>query len=250
MSLSCTARGTNSGSAAGGTLTIVPSGDFARGSLAVLVIAYDNSGGSGADPYTAITDNSGYGRPWTSRLNQLRDPSSASNGCVLRIFTAPVDAPLTTGHTITVSAGTAAAFAAALWEVVPDAGYVALFALTATGSGGASTTPSDAGPTVQVDQVSIGGVAYEYGQAPETSDTDVTNGTWSTRQNANAGSTTSGMSVCTQWKLQTTTSSTQTYNPTYTNSSDWAAGLISVKQEFGGRVQSGGTVLFNDPGSA
>lgn len=250
MSLSCTARGTGGSGTAGTALTIAPNGDFAIGSLAVLVIAYDNSGGSGADPYSSITDNSGAGRPWLPRHNTLRDPSTASAGCVLRIFTANINAPFTTSHTVTVTTSANAVWAAALWEVVPDAGYVALFAATATGSGGASTTPSDAGPTVNVGQVSIGGVAYEYGQAPATSDTDTTNGTWSTRQNTNYGSTTSGISVCTQWKLQTTTASTQTYNPTYTNSSDWAAGLISVTQEFGGRIAThGGVTLFNDPGS-
>lgn len=235
MSLSCTARGTGGSGTAGTSLTATPSGNFAIGSLAVLVIAYDNSGSSGADPYSSIADNAGFGTRWFAKHNTLRDPSTASSGCVLRIFTCQVDAPLTTSHTVTVTVSANAAWAWALWEVVPDSGYVALYASQATGSGGTGN-PTCTSPTVNVGEVCIGGISYEYGEAPATTDSDTTNGTWSTAQSANYGSTTSGISVSSQWKLQTTTASTQTFNQTRTNSSDYAAGCISAKQEAGSRV--------------
>jgi hypothetical protein len=249
MALAATARGTGGNATAATSLTISPNAEMAIGSLAVLVIAYDNSGSSGADPYSSVADNAGVGHIWLPRHNTLRDPSTASSGCVLRIFTCALGAPLETTDTVTVTVSSSAVWAAALWEIVPDPGYTAAYASQATGAGNATTTPSATGPSCAVGDITIGGIAYEYGETTVTKDTDTTNGTWNTAQDVAFGSTTSGMNVCTQAKVQTTTPSTQTYNTTHTTSSDWAAGCITVTQIFGTRVRSGGAAIFQDPGA-
>ena len=137
---------------------------------------------------------------------------------------------MVSANTITVTFGTATASKTwALWEVTAAAGKYADYLATGTGAVGASTAPSVTTDSIAIGDMVIGGVAYEYGQAPATSDTDTTNGSWSTRQNANIGSTTSGTSVCTQTKV-VSAAGAQTYNPTYTNSSDWAAGYIEVDE--------------------
>jgi hypothetical protein len=68
--------------------------------MAVLCLAYDNSGASGADPYNSISDS--LGNTWTSRQAALYDPGAASAGVALRIFTTNQSAgTLTTGSTVT-----------------------------------------------------------------------------------------------------------------------------------------------------
>ena len=231
MALTSTARGTATLVTSNTTFVITPASYPAAGSLLVLCLAYDNSGSSGADPgITSVVDSKG--NTWTTRHTTLRDPSTASSGTVLRIWTTRQNAgTLVSADTITVTFTNAtAAKVGALWEITAATDFYADYLATGTGAGGASTAPSVTTGTIVVGDMTIGAVAYEYGEVPATSDTDTTNGSWSTRQNNNIGSTTAGNSLCTQTKVQTTADSTQVYNPTYTTSSDWAAGWISVRE--------------------
>ena len=230
MALSSTFLGkgtSSSGTSVVCTPTTYPS---AAGTLLVLVMAYDNSGSNGADPgVSSIVDSQG--NTWTSRHNTLRDPSSAASGTVLRIWTTRQDVGrLVSANTITVTLGAAAVKVWVLWEITAGAGNYADFLATGTGAGGASTTPSVTTGTIVVGDMTIGGVAYEYGANDPTGDSDANNGSWSTQQTTRTGSTTSGQSVASQTKVQATADSTQTYNVTYTNSSDWACGWISVRE--------------------
>jgi hypothetical protein len=235
MALARTARGTATSTTSGtNNLTRVPTGDFAANSLAVLAVAYDNSGSSGADPFGtgSVTDTAG--NTWTSRHATLRDPSTASSGCVLRIFTTSMNAAtLTTGHTITFTTqSNVTAKVCSLHEITAAASYKATYLSTGTGAGGASTAPSVTTGTISVDDLTFGAVANEYGTAQtlSTPDADATNGSWDTNTYVEIGTTTSGMNLTVQAKLQTTANSTQTYNLTMATSTDWAAGWISVDE--------------------
>lgn len=232
MALTSYARGT--GLAAGATTAVItPSTYPAAGSLLVVVVAYDNNAASGADPGCTVTDSKN--NVWISRHTTRRSPGNATNdGTMLRIFTTRQEVgTLVSPNTITVTFGGATVrAAAALWEVTAGASLFADFIATGTGAVGASTTPSVTTGTINVGEMTVGGVANEYGTAQtlSTPDADSTNGTWSTNQYAETGSTTSGQNVTSQTKVQTTTSSAQTYNLVMATSADWAAGWIVVAE--------------------
>jgi hypothetical protein len=74
-------------------------------------------------------------------------------------------------------------------------------------------------------------VAMEAGTTQTlTGDADTTNGTWSAAQYAEIGSTTSGSAIGSQRKVQTTTASTQTFNPTLGLTCDLICSWISVRE--------------------
>jgi hypothetical protein len=71
-------------------------------------------------------------------------------------------------------------------------------------------------------------MAHEYGQAA-TDDSDTSSGSWAAGEKGNVGSTTSGMSLCCQTKI-VTAAGTQTFNPTWANSSDNSEGWIQIAE--------------------
>lgn len=215
MALTGTDRGgsaTNTGGQS--TLVVTPASNFAARSWACLIVAYDNSGASGADPYSSITDS--VGNTWTPRRNQRISPGNAANdGQCLRAFTSDMSvAKLTTSDTITVSFGgtTTVARSWALHEILPGAnGQVAYVT-------GAEETATTATPTITTSSITsgdlvIGAVGREGNEAP-TGDSDTSNGSWSSVLGGRVGTTTAGSQCVTQRKVVTGTG-TQTYNPTF-----------------------------------
>lgn len=224
------ARGTgarNTGSES--SYAIVPASAFSgvSGAMAVLAVSYDNSGSSGADPYSSISDTNG--NAWTSRQNALIDPGAASAGQALRIFTTPMaGGALDTGDTITVSFGnTTVARSYALWEVIPQAGYAIAYGT------GAVETATTASPTITTSSIAEGdiviGAIGREGNDAHTADSDTTNGVWGTAQASGVGTTTSGSQVASQWKVATA-AGTQTYNPTFGSSRDACEAWVSIVQ--------------------
>ena len=220
-------RGTGGNNTAATTIDIVPQQNFSSNTLAVLALAYDNSGGGGADPYSSITDNAG--NTWTSRLNRLNDPGAASAGSTLRIFTSFVSSLLTT-NTITVSfnsSTTAKSFTLTEFSSnTPD--FIAGFLSAGTPATGTSTTPTAAALSMTSGDAIFGAMANE-GNATITADTDTTNGSWSTQQTQNNGTGTSGMQVASQFKIVNATGN-QTYNLTLSASGDWVIGAIRIRE--------------------
>ena len=231
MALGNVSRGTGGNAVAATTITLSPSDNFASNSLAVLVIAYDNSGTSGADPYSAISDS--LGNTWTSRVNTLNDPGAADAGNVLRIFTSQMNAaPLRTDTVITVNFGTFSVTAKAwtLTEVTAAVTSYAGYLATATGATGTSVSPTITSSSITTPRVILGGLSVQYGtEEVITADTDTSSGSWSTQQTAAYGSTTSGISVSSQVKT-TNATATQTFNPTLGTSATWAIGWISISE--------------------
>lgn len=230
MSLTITARGSSSDKTSASSISISPASNFGAG-LAVLVVAYDNSTSTGADPFTSsgtITDTSG--NTWTSRAARTNTAaSSANDGTIIRVFTSPQNvATLTTTSTITLGSLSTAVVAKAwaLWQATSNSGeayYVT--GATTTGSGTAFTFTTG---SIAVGDAVVCGLALEA-DSSGADDADTTNGTWSTGQAANTtgNPTASNQGVRSQYKIQTTTASTQTWNFTTANS-DWAAAWIQI----------------------
>lgn len=226
MPLTGTNRGTGGNTTAGTNITITPASNFSSSTMAVLAIAYDNSGGGGADPYSSITDS--VGNTWTPRINVLNDPGAASAGSTLRIFTSNMTTALTTANTITVSfSSSTTAKSWTLSEIAAGTNFIVEY-VTGASATGTSTTPTITSSSITSGNLILGAMGNE-GNATITADSDTTNGTWSTQQTINNGTGTSGMQIASQYKV-TTGTGTQTYNLTLSASGDWCIGWIEVRE--------------------
>jgi hypothetical protein len=220
--------GTGGNNTAATTIAIVPNSNFTSGSLAVLALAYDNSGGGGSDPYSSITDNAG--NTWTSRLNNLNDPGAASAGSTLRIFTSRINT-LTTSNTITVTFGSSTT--AKSWTLTQFTSDItnsfADFSSIGNTFTGSSTTPTTTQILVTSGQAVFGAMANE-GNATVTADSDVSFGTWSTQQTIANGTGTSGMQVASQFKIVNSSGLMDPYNLTLSATGDWVMGVILISE--------------------
>lgn len=216
MSLSGTDRGANNNNTGATSVVVTPASNFAAGSKAVLCLAYDNAGGSGADPFSSITDS--VGNAWVTAQAALYDPGAASAGVTLRIFESHMDvAALTTGNTITVSFGAVSVTAKSwtLHEIAPASGCRVVLVASGVNAGAATGTPTVTTGTITNGDMVIGAGASESSNT-WAGDGDTSNGNWSTHQTSGAGTGTSGMATTAQRKVVTATA-TQTYNPTLTS---------------------------------
>jgi hypothetical protein len=233
MALTGTDRGTGTHNTSATSFTLNPGSNFTAGALAVLCIAADNSVSGGAtNNITGVTDS--LGNAWRARQKPIFDNGAASAGVQGGIFTTDQGAgTLQTGTTITVTFGTAAvAKTWTLMEVTAAAGFKAM-ALTGANAAGqaASSAPTVTTGTIAVGDMVIATVAMEAGTTQTlTGDADTTNGTWSAAQYAEIGSTTSGSAIGSQCKVQTTTASTQTFNPELGLTCDLICSWISVRE--------------------
>lgn len=222
-----TARGTGGNNTSGASIVITPSGTIPAGSMAVLVLATDNSGTAGSTPATPSSGTDSVGNTWTRRVNPIYDPGAASAGVELAIYTSVLTTQLTTSDNLTLSVTTMTAKAWALWQVTPDTGMVMTFSDSGNNTGAASASPTVTTSTLDTDDVVIGGGGAESANT-WTQDGDTSNGNWSSQQADGYGTGNSGMSVTSQAKV-VTASATQTYNPTLT-SADVILGWVSLRQ--------------------
>jgi hypothetical protein len=233
MALTGTDRGTGTHNTSATSFTLNPGSNFTAGALAVICLAADNSSSGGAtNNITSVTDS--LGNAWLALQKPIFDNGTASAGVQGGIFTTNQSAgTLQTGTTITVTFGTATvAKTWTLMEVTAAAGYQAMVLTGANAAGqAASNAPTVTTGTIAVGDMVIATVAMEAGTTQTlTGDADTTNGTWSTAQYAEIGSTTSGSAIGSQRKVQTTTASTQTFNPTLGLTCDLICSWISVRE--------------------
>lgn len=233
MALTGTDRGTGKHQTSASSFTLNPGSNFTAGALAVLCIAADNSStGGSTNNISSVTDS--LGNLWRARQLPIFDNGSASAGVQGGIFTTDQSAgTLQTGTTVTVSFG--AATVAKTWtlmEVTAAAGSQALVLTGANATGQAGVpAPTVTTGTIEVGDMVIAMVAMEAGTTQTlTSDADTTNGTWSAAQYNETGSSSSGSAIGSQRKVQTTTASTQTFNPTLGLPCDLICSWISVRE--------------------
>lgn len=233
MALTGTDRGTGTHKTSASSFTLNPGSNFTAGALAVLCIAADNSStGGSTNNISSVTDS--LGNLWIARQLPIFDNGSASAGVQGGIFTTDQSAgTLQTGTTVTVSFG--AATVAKTWTLMEVTAAARSQALVLTGAN-ATGQPGSSWPTVTTGTIEVGDmviamVAMEAGTTQTlTSDADTTNGTWSAAQYNEIGSSTSGSAIGSQRKVQTTTASTQTFNPTLGLPCDLICSWISVRE--------------------
>jgi hypothetical protein len=233
LALSISNRGSGTHNTGATSFTLSPTSNFASGSTAVLCVAADNSSSGGTtNDFTTVTDT--LGNTWTRQQNPVFDNGAASAGVQGAIYTSELTSALQTGTVITVNFGSSpVAKTWTLTEVAPAAGKVARYRTGGTKAAGATGTAATSGASasVNVGEVLVNAIFIEAGTTQTcTGDSDTTNGTWSTLQYAEIGSTTSGSCIASQAKLQTTTASTQTHDVTLGISSDYHSAYAIIQE--------------------
>lgn len=208
MSLTVTLRKAGAtGTASAGTFAFSPASNCTAGQLLVLVFTSENSAAGGTNPYSSIADS--LGNTWTRRVYNHSTAGTANDGVCLNFFTTQQNAgTVTTGTTITVTYGTnTPGEGAVLWEVSSNTGSADY--VNGNTTAGYWSIASIVTDTVAVGEVIFGALA-RTGGVTASGDSDTTNGTWSTQQTAVPGF--NYANVTSQYKIQTTTPSTQTYD--------------------------------------
>ena len=228
MALTGTDRGAGFHATAATQVTPKPTSNYTPGTLAVLLIAYDNAGSAGADPYVSVSDPAG--NIWTSRQNALTDPGAASAGIAMRAFTAYIW-QLTTadGPQINFGGATPAAKAWAFHEIAGAAGSTAEYVTGGVANVAATANPTITTGTINIGDFTVAGMGSESTDAI-TPDSDTSNGSWTTHMTASAGLTTqSNIQITSQRKLQATANSTQTFNQTIV-ANDYCSIWVQVRE--------------------
>ena len=211
--------------------TIATTVALAVGDVLVVAMAFDNSGGGGADPMTAFAAAPASGAMTVvSAQTGLNDPGAASAGLCTRVNAYRVTTAINSGTNISISwTGTVVVRAFVMVKVNSNTGGMIASYRTNHGATGtnvvASATPALTTPSVTNGELVLCWAGCEYG-VNLTGDADTTNGTWGTIVTTFNGSTTSGISVGVQGKVVTATA-TQAFNPTDGgNVTDWILGAL------------------------
>lgn len=222
-------RGTAADATAGTTtsLTLTSPTSIAVDNYLIARVAVDNSGSSGAAPGCTVTDPRS--NTWTVLGPALADPGAAAAGttaylCYARVITAYQAADALTFNWGGVST-TAKAIVVEEWSQIHRTNPVAVSAATNnSGSAGSTTAVSVSVTPTMPGQLVYTCLATE-GIAGDTvgSDSDTTNGTWTTiTTTASANATaTNNQRVSGQYKV-VTAGGAQSWDSTIT-SRDWAA---------------------------
>lgn len=236
MALAVTAGGTGASNTSTATLAFNCGLTVAVDDLIVVVVGADNNGTSGARSIASITTGVGNVFPWTRTattnsegwiINELSDPGAAAAGATLTIATCIAQAAMSTTDQITVNfSPNTTAKSAHCYKVTKDAAKVWDFSF---GCNAASNAAATANPTqstaasVAVGDCTFGACGAES-SAAGTGDADATNGSWSALVSTASGGT---MRCYSQYKIQTTAASTQTWDLTLA-ASDHARGVLVV----------------------
>jgi hypothetical protein len=218
--ITVTDRGTGHNGTSEASTAMSPTSTIAAGSTGTLCIAADNANGTSTNMPTSITDS--VGNVWYLVQGNAPSSGAANTSAEQATFYAPnLTTQVTSSDTITVTY-TAANVTAKCWafyELAPaTAGNIILHSQSPKASGFGNTASPSTGNSTQ--NISVGGVTIGMGAA-ESADTwvgdaDTSNGSWSTKQSTAQGTGATGMSIITQYKVQTTAASTQSFDPTLT----------------------------------
>lgn len=217
------------GSNSGGTTLGIPVGTVLTvGSMGVVCVAADNAG-TGGSVKNFGTASDTVGNTWTLQFDLIYDPGAANAGVEVGCWTAPI----TTQNSLSVTVNFLSSVTAKsgnLYKVTASGGNVVQY-VSGTAKCDACTSGQTSGtPNIVTDTMNVGdGVIAVLGaesSAAVTGDADTTNGSWSSADTTQSGGT---MLISSQFKVQTTTSSTQSYDPTLT-SCDWQTAYVHLKE--------------------
>ena len=210
----------------------VATGGVPIGDVIVIIGACDNTGTNGAATTISVADNSsqaGTANTYTLQTPQaLADPGAASAGQQGFLVVCPVTRALLAADTVTITYGnstTAKAINAQQFTKV-RLGTPVLSGTYAHQDNQTGTTVSVAATPTFSGQVMIAGTMVEGGTADTfTPDSDTTSGTWVTLTRRGSGTTTSGSTLNSQYKLIRATNAV-TYDPTLGTSRDHCAAVL------------------------
>ena len=224
------AKGFNSSASTSSSTTATVQYPMTAGSFGVLCIAADNSvtGGNTLNFPSSFTDS--VGNTWTLRLNSLYDNGTANAGAELAMYTATINATITTDvdtMTWTYTRAKVPNKVWAMWQFTPSPGNAFSYVAGAAGSGATTGTPTTTTSSITSGDTVIGMVASESSDT-FTGDSDTSKGDWSLKLSGAQGSGAHGMAIITQYKT-VTGAAAQTYNPTLTPA-DTIIGWIQIRE--------------------
>lgn len=192
----------------------------AIGDLVIVAIAADNAGTSGVSSITAPQDSQGNNYTLIKEQNRTAG-SAAADGCTASLYGSVLTTALTSGVD-TVTLNFSPATIAKAWTGIKVTGANTTTYSTGNNSGSGATYTSNASASMASGDLFVGVVANESGTAP-ASDSDSTNGSWSSLNTTSGGTggDATKMGINLQWKV-TTGSGTQTLDAATGASTDWA----------------------------
>lgn len=226
MSLTVTDRGISGNNTGAASDNFSPNATLTAGNVGIFYLAADNAGGSSTQNLPGdVTDTQG--NVWRRVLNMVN--SGAANVTAdVALWWSRLTSNFGAGDhfTLTYLAANVVAKAGSFIEVAATSPNVVMVVNNTTSSAtyNVSAAPTQTTNATAIGQLVIGGAAAECADL-WVGVSGGTNGTWSTKQSGGFGSGATGMSVITQWKVQTTATATNTWNPTI--SSGTPDGIIS-----------------------
>jgi hypothetical protein len=228
--ITATNRGTGSDNSSVTSINVFTAGfgGMSAGSTGLLFLSFDNANAATSNFASSYTDSKG--NVWYLRGDGTSGLANANaEGAIL---TAQITSSITNSDTLTITL--AAATTAKVWafiEVAPSVGNMAMPGNGIISTVSTTNLPSVVAGQASVNELLIGAVFAETDSANTwTADTDTTGGpAWSTAQTVAVGTTTSGVSLITQWKIPTAYGFV-TYDPTLTSSADVRTGQIQLRE--------------------
>lgn len=194
--------------------------DASPGDLILVAIAADNAGTSGAAAISGVSDDSG--NTYSQVEIQNRTPGNAANdGCTVAIYGSVVVNTITNAVNLVTIAWSPNVSAKAIVIVrIRNADPTPYSKPKNSGSG--TTYTSNASTSMSAGDLFFGAVANESNTAPGT-DTDTTNGSWSSDGAVSAGSggDATKMALRASWKV-VAGAGAQTLNGSTGANTDWA----------------------------
>lgn len=190
----------------------------------VVIVSADNAGTNGASALSTVTDSAS--NSYSLRSDTTNDPSNASAGISLGIYTSKITAALSSGSITINFSPNVTSKAAVVKRVVPGAEERVVFRSVGGGATGSTSTVTQTASSVANGDTVMFGFAVEDTTA-NLSDSDTTNGSWSTVYTTAGNTGTAGTSaaVSSQHKTVSATGD-QTWDVTLANNRDWASNYV------------------------
>lgn len=228
MALTISKIGSNNSITSDTSLSVTTTAAAAVGDWLVVFISSSNAkyGGS-TSPVSSIADSDGV-NTYTQRSSVVYDPSGASAGAALDIYTAELTDALSIGATVDITFSVDTSQKAAIVFLVKPGGGETVEFDSVDASGSADSTTTHSAPTVSVTSgYTIFGAASIESDDVVTGDSDTDQGSWSAAQYelADAGSDAVSMEIVVQYKTVSGTAN-QSWACTTSNARDSARNYI------------------------
>jgi hypothetical protein len=215
-----TANATATGTVLTATGVTIPAGSWA-----LVCVAADNAGTSGAASLSnTMTDSAGNTYELLSKTN--RTGGAVNGGTTLGIWLAKIDNALSSGTVTANFSPTTPARCMTIKRIAVGAGEQVGIHQIGAGFTGSGTAYTSGARSVPNGYTIFGATALEQSTAA-AADTDTTSGSWSAAYTAaaNTGSNASSQSITSQQKTVTATAN-QTYNTSSGSTRDWALNYV------------------------